>query len=152
MERVRAGAILAIVVLLRLAPAEEKGVRWSTIDPFCGQLVSAEPREFPIKTATVRLYRAKAKHLPCCDQAEPLGTMHVDSKGNFDFRKASPGQYWLVATWEKAEVPVALWYDGKYQYACSENFKNVIEVRPTSKTAEVTVITSNDSLTHAQTN
>jgi hypothetical protein len=134
------------------ASATEKGISWSSIEPFCGQLTSAEPKEFPIKTAAITLYRAESKHLPCCDHAKSLGNVHIDSKGNFDLRKLPAGQYWLVVKWARVEVPVALWYEAKYQHACDETLKNVIEIKPSSKTAERTIITSNDSLDNAQTN
>ena len=97
----RLGLIIGLVLSVQLAIAGEKGVSWASIDPFCGQLTSAEPTIFPIKAAEIKLYRPTAKHLPCCASAEPLGSVRVDPKGNFDLRKLSPGQYRLVAKWEK---------------------------------------------------
>jgi hypothetical protein len=105
----RLGLIIGLVLSVQLAIAGEKGVSWTSIDPFCGQLTSAEPTIFPIKAAEIKLYRPTAKHLPCCASAEPLGSVREDPKGNFDLRKLSPGQYRLVAKWGKIEVPVALW-------------------------------------------
>ncbi len=126
-------------------------MKWSTIHPFCGQLTSVEPSEFPINAATIKLYRAKTKHLACCDGAESLGNLRLNKKGNFDLRKLPPGQYWIIATWKEAEVPIALWSTGKYHFACDNSFNTVIEIKPSTKTVEVTVITSTDSLPHAQT-
>lgn len=145
------GLVFVLALTLQLPTEEKKGVSWAMIDPFCGQVTSAEPETFPIKVAEVKLYRATAKHLPCCGSAKPLGSVHVDASGNFDLRKLPPGQYWLVASWEKSEVPIALWYEGKHHFACDERYKNVIEIKPSAGTAERTVITSNDSLTNAQT-
>jgi hypothetical protein len=148
---VRLGLIIGFVLSIQLAIAGEKGVSWAMIDPFCGQVTSAEPKTFPMKAARIRLYRATAKHLPCCESAEPLGSVRVDAKGNFDLRKLSPGQYWLVTNWEKIEVPVALWYEGKHDFVCDERYTNVIEIKPSAKTVERSVIVSTNSLTHAQT-
>jgi hypothetical protein len=150
-EGVKLIDIFVLVLFLPLATAQEHGVSWSSIDPFCGKLTSAEPEAFPIRAATVKLYRAKAKHLPCCDHAEPLGNVRIGAKGRFDLCKVPPGQYWLIATWNKTKVPVPLWFDGKYNFACDERFNQVIEIKPTAKSATITAITSSDSLTHAQT-
>ncbi len=147
----RLGLIIGLVLSVQLAIAGEKGVSWTSIDPFCGQLTSAEPTIFPIKAAEIKLYRPTAKHLPCCASAEPLGSVRVDPKGNFDLRKLSPGQYRLVAKWGKIEVPVALWYVGQDNFACSERYKHVIEIKPGAKTAERLIIITNNSLTNAQT-
>ena len=144
--------ILASGLALQLAAAEDKGVRWASIDPFCGQLKSAEADAFPIKTARIKLYRANAKHLPCCESSKALEDVRLDRDGHFDLRKLAPGQYWLVATWGETEVPVALWFDGKHDFACDERYMNVIEIKPSTKTAEVSVIASTNSTAHAQTN
>jgi len=149
---VKLGLIFALALSPQLPTAEKKGVSWAMVDPFCGQVTSAEPEAFPIKAAEIKLYRATAKHLPCCRYAKPLGNVRVDASGNFDLRKLSPGQYWLVASWGRTEVPVALWFEGKYHYACDERYKNVVEIKPSAKTAERTVIRSNDSLTNAKKN
>ena len=146
------GPNFALMLLLPLAVAEDKGVSWTSIDPFCGQFTSAEPETFPIAAATIKLYRAKAKHFPCCDHAEPLGNVPIDAKGRFDLRKLPAGQYWLIASWTRAEVPVPIWFDHKYTFACSEGFSHLIEIKPTTKTVTITAITSTDSLAHAKTN
>jgi hypothetical protein len=51
----------------------------------------------------------------------------------------------------KIEVPVALWYVGQDNFACSERYKHVIEIKPSAKTAERLIIITNNSLTNAQT-
>ena len=142
---------LFLALSVQLLYAEDKGLRWSTIDPFCGQVTSAEPEAFPIKSAILTLYRAKAKHLPCCESAEKIGTVQIDEGGNFDLRKIAPGHYWLIAAWAKTEVPIALWVEGKKRFACDERYKNIIAIRPSTKTAEGTVVVAVDELTHATT-
>jgi hypothetical protein len=104
--------IFALALLLQLGAAHEEGVRWAMIDPFCGQLTSTQPELFSVRNATLKLYRAAAKHVPCCTTAELLGSLQIDANGNFDLRKLAPGQYWLIVRWKKTEVPVALWSDG----------------------------------------
>ena len=146
----RAISIFALVFLVQATSATDKGVSWAVIDPFCGQVRSTESA-FPIRSAKVKLNRAKAKHLPCCGSAERLEDVSIDEKGNFDLRRLPTGQYWLLVTWEKTEVPVALWVGGKNHFACSEEYKNIIEVKPSTRTAERLVVTSTDSLAHAQT-
>jgi hypothetical protein len=133
---------LICALLVPLATAETKGVSWTLIDPFCGQISSSEPEAYPIKTATIRLYRAKAKHLPCCGSAVRLADVPVKENGNFDLRELPAGQYWMVASWGDTEVHVALWADRKHNYACSDQFKNIIKINPRTGTAERTVITS----------
>jgi hypothetical protein len=147
----KSGIVFSLAVLFQFAMAEDKGVTWASIDPFCGQITSSEPREFPIKSAKIKLYRAKVKHVPCCQAAEQLEDVKIDKDGNFDLRKISPGQYWFIVSWKTTEVPVALWFDGKHDFACDERYKNVIEIKPSTKTVERLVMTSTDSLAHAQT-
>jgi len=147
---VRAISIFALVLLAQAMSAKDKGVSWALIDPFCGEVRSTESA-YPIRSATVKLYRAKAKHVPCCDSAERLEDVYIDEKGNFDLRKLPAGQYWLLVVWEKTEVPVALWVEGRQHFACSEEYKNIIEVKPSTRTAERLVVASTDSLAHAQT-
>ena len=144
--------IVALGIASQIAMAQKTGVSWSTIDPFCGQVTSAEPQAYPIKSGKFELYRATAKHLPCCGSAKSLGNVRIDQNGNFDLRNVSPGQYWLVARWGETAVPIALWYEGKHHPECDERFKNVIEIRPSNKTAERTIVSSNDTLTNAKTN
>jgi hypothetical protein len=148
---VKLASIFALCLFVQTVAAQDaKGVSWSVIDPFCGQVKSSDSK-FPVSSATVKLYRAKAKHLPCCSAAERLDDVRTDKDGNFDLRKLTPGEYWFVITWGKTEVPVTLWFDGKHDFACDESYKNVIEVHPSTKTAEGLVVISNDSLAHAQT-
>jgi len=147
---VRAISIFALVLLVQAMGTKDKGVSWVVMDPFCGQVKSMESA-FPIRSATVKLYRAKAKHLPCCESAERLKDVSIDENGNFDLRRLPPGQYWLMVVWGKTEVPVAVWVEGKKHFACSEEYKHIIEVKPSTRTAERLVVTSTDSLAHAQT-
>ncbi len=132
----------ALFALVQFAQPQDKGVSWSEIDPFCGQIASTDSEDFPVAHATVSLYRAKAKHIQCCEAAEPVGDVKVDANGNFDLRKQLPGQYWFVVSWAKVSVPVPLWAPGKHKFACDEGYKNVIEVNPRTKSSERRILTS----------
>jgi len=138
-QAVKARFAIALFLLVQLAQSREKGVTWSEVDPFCGQVTSTDSKDFPVVLATVALYRAKAKHIPCCEAAEPVGEVKLDANGNFDLRKQLPGEYWFVVSWDKISVPVPLWVTGKHSFACSDGYKNVIAVNPRMKSSEKSV-------------
>lgn len=80
--------LLFVAILLAQSVATlSKGVSWHSVDPFCGRFRSTEPKTFPIEKATIKLYRAKLKQLPCCENAETLGDVNLDKSGNFDLRR-----------------------------------------------------------------
>jgi hypothetical protein len=150
-EAVRLRVILGLIISTQFATAQQVGVRWSTIDPFCGRVVSAHPESFPITSASVRLYRATEKHLLCCASAKQIKEFRIDKTGNFDSRRLGPGQYWMIVGWRSVEVPVALWSDGKHDFACNENYRNIIKIDATEKTAEISIVDSTNALNDAQT-
>jgi hypothetical protein len=125
--------VLVGILMAQSVTTPSKGVTWHSIDPFCGRLESTESKTFPLEKANVKLYRAKAKHLPCCEGAEPLGDAKLEKGGNFDLRELPSGEYWIVLS-------------------CDQNSYNSIELKPSAGTFEITMHTTNDQTTvHAQT-
>jgi hypothetical protein len=118
------------------------GVTWRLIAPFCGRFESEEAKAFPVESATIKLYRAKEKHLPCCQSAESLGDVKVDKDGNFDLRALPSGEYWIVSSWDRAQVSVPVWVNKKSSYACDKNSYTSIELTPSAGTFEITMQTS----------
>lgn len=135
---------VALVLAVQISTSEGKGVEWHLMSPFCGQIKSKEPKTSPINKASAKLYRAKEKNLPCCESAEPLGTVKMSRGGRFDLRNLAAGQYWMVVSWDSVEVPVAIWFDGKDRSACDDRFSNVIEIKPSTKSVEHSLIVSVD--------
>jgi hypothetical protein len=143
-EIVHALLAVALVLLVQSSTSQGKGIEWPLVSPFCGQIKSKEPKTFPTNKAKVKLYRAKEKSLPCCESAEPLGIVKLSRGGWFDLRKLAAGQYWMVVSWDSAEVPVAVWFDGKDRSACNDRFSNIIEINPSTKSVEHSSIVSVD--------
>jgi hypothetical protein len=142
---------LAILIAQSVA-TPSKGVTWHSVDPFCGRLESRESKTFPLEKANVKVYRARTKHLPCCEDAEPLGDVKLDKSGNFDLRKLPSGEYWIVLSWDNIQVSVPVWAVKKYTYACDQNSYSPIDLKPSAGTFEITMHTSTDQTTaHAQT-
>jgi hypothetical protein len=130
-----------MALFLQASTVKDKGVSWSTVDPFCGRITSAES-VFPVSAATVKLYRATAKHLPCCASALRLEDVKIDKAGNFDLRRLTPGQYWMVVAWGQTNVFVPIWADQKYNYACDDSSYTLIDLKPKAGTFEVLFHTS----------
>jgi hypothetical protein len=144
--------VLVAILMAQSVTAPSKGVTWHSIDPFCGRLESTELKTFPLEKAKVKLYRAKAKHLPCCEGAEPLGNVKLEKGGNFNLRELPSGEYWIVLSWDQTQVSVPVWAVKRYTFACDQNSYNSIELKPSAGTFEITMHTTNDQTTvHAQT-
>ena len=142
---------LVFVLTVSPLPAKERAVDWTPIDYFCGRIVSAEPHKFPISSVKIKLYRAWAKDLPCCADVEKLDDVHLDKDGNFDLRNLPPSRYWMIASWNKTEVPIALWYQSGPNISCSEARTNVINIKPSTKTTEIYDVASFGSSANAKT-
>jgi hypothetical protein len=144
--------IFVVLLMAQSVATPSEGVSWHSVDPFCGRLQSTEPKTFPLDKATVKLYRAKFKHLPCCENAEPLGDVKLDKGGNFDMRKLPSGEYRIALSWDRTQVSVPIWSVKRYTYACDERSYTSIEVKPSTETFEILMHTTNDQSTvHAQT-
>jgi hypothetical protein len=95
--------------------------KWNTVSLVCGRLIqvrqipmkgasnSFTEKEKPVKDANVRLYR-RDKDIPCCS-AESLAAEAVSGKdGSFDFKKITPGTYWLVERVAGTDYKLAITY------------------------------------------
>ncbi|GEM_PF-7118711 len=64
---------------------------------------------------------------------------------------STSGEYWIVLSWDRAQVFVPVWAVKRYTYACDQNSYNSIELKPSAGTFEITMHTTNDQTTvHAQ--
>ncbi len=104
-----------------------------TVNAICGKLVSIEG---PAEKGTASLSAEEAKPIPharlrlfsptagadCCDMISPVAEVTTGRDGTFQFRKPSPGDYWLVANISGAEYKLLIRYQPgkKGEAKCAE--------------------------------
>ncbi|HEY2548711.1 MAG TPA: hypothetical protein VGI46_21730 [Candidatus Acidoferrum sp.] len=93
-----------------------------SVDGICGKLVSIE--EVPDKGTTksaheivkpfehtrVRLFSPTAG-ADCCSLMTPIAEVTTGRDGSFQFKKQTPGDYWVVATLSGAEYKLLIRYE-----------------------------------------
>jgi hypothetical protein len=127
--------LLLAVLWLGFAPAATSAdtAEPVTVDAICGKLVSIEettekgsangaPQDAkPIPHIRLRLFSPTAS-ADCCALITPVAEVTTGRDGTFQFRKPSPGDYWLVATIGGAEYKLLIRYQPgkKGEAKCSE--------------------------------
>ncbi len=114
--------LVAILILGFSAPANSADTADPvTVNAICGKLVSIEGaagkgttssgREDPkpIPHTRLRLFSPTAG-ADCCVLSTPVAEVTTGRDGAFQFRKPSPGDYWLVATIGGAEYKLLIRY------------------------------------------
>jgi hypothetical protein len=119
---VKQQVLVAVVLLGFSLPANSADTTEPvSVDAICGKLVSIE--DVPDKQTTNSL-RPEAKPLPhtririfsptagadCCDLITPVAEVTTGRDGSFQFKKPSPGDYWLVATIGHTEYKLLVRY------------------------------------------
>lgn len=105
----------------------------------CGKLVSIdEVRETgttnsvrqdvkPLPHARLRLFSPTAS-ADCCDLMTPVAEVTTGRDGSFQFKKPSPGDYWLVAAINRTEYKLLIRYQpGKKTDAKCAEFQYALE-------------------------
>jgi len=149
-EGVTSKFILALIISAQFGTAQQTGVRWFTIDPFCGRIVSGRPQSFPITRASVKLYRATEKHKPCCASASRSTGFRSTKREISTYERWHPDSL-DDCQLDSVEVPVALWFDAKHDLACDQQYRNIIKVEPSTKAADVSLVASTNAINNAQT-
>ena len=104
-----------------------------SVDGICGKLVSIEDapdkgttnsaREVikPFEHARVRLFSPTGS-ADCCSMMTPLAEVTSGRDGSFQFKKQTPGDYWVVATLGGAEYKLLIRYEpaSKVSKDCSK--------------------------------
>ena len=91
-----------------------------SLDAICGKLVSAEgvpggttnsvrQEVKPLAHTRVRLFSPTAS-ADCCELITPVAEVTTARDGSFQFRKSTPGDYWLVATVGRTEYKLLVRY------------------------------------------
>jgi len=92
-----------------------------SVDAICGKLVSIEDvaekettnsmrqEVKPFAHTRVRLFSPTAS-ADCCDLITPVAEVTTGRDGSFQFKKPSPGDYWLVATIGRTEYKLLVRY------------------------------------------
>jgi len=107
--------------------------KWNTVELTCGKLVHVEviplkgvansftEKLTPIKKATLRLYR-RNDDTPCCEGQQTVAETTSSRDGGFEFKKAVPGDYWVVANIEGKDYKLAINYtpENKGDAKCSD--------------------------------
>jgi hypothetical protein len=107
--------------------------KWNTVEILCGKLVRSEEipikgkgnsfadKTTPIKRANIRLY-LRAEETACCEGQQPAAETVTGREGSFQFNKAVPGDYWIVANIEGKDYRLAISYapDNKSDAKCSD--------------------------------
>jgi len=126
--------LIAILILGFSVPVHSAdSVEPVTVDAICGKLVSIEGT---VQKGTASSGREEAKPIPhtrlrifsptasadCCTLITPVAEATTGRDGTFQFRKPSPGDYWLVATVGGAEYKLLIRYQPgkKGEAKCSE--------------------------------
>jgi hypothetical protein len=133
--------LLLAVLWLGLAPAANSAdtAEPVTVDAICGKLVSLEEaREKgsanaasqeakPIPHTRLRLFSPTAS-ADCCTLSTPVAEATSGRDGTFQFKKPSPGDYWLVATIGGTEYKLLIRYQpGKKGEAKCAEFQYALE-------------------------
>ena len=107
--------------------------KWNTVEILCGKLLRSESvltrgsansfteKTKPLKNTIIRLYRRTEGTL-CCDDQTPLSELNTGRDGHFEFKKAVPGAYWVVARVEGVDYKIAVTYtpDRRSDAKCSD--------------------------------
>jgi hypothetical protein len=114
--------LLVVVLLLGFFPAASADTTEAiSVDAICGRLVSLEdaPEKGapdalrqevkPLAHARVRLFSPTAS-ADCCELITPVAEVTTARDGAFQFKKPTPGDYWLVATIGHAEYKLLVRY------------------------------------------
>ncbi len=93
-----------------------------SVDGICGKLVaieevpengttnSARQEVKPFPHARIRLFSPTAS-ADCCDLITPVAEVTTGRDGSFQFKKPTPGDYWLVATIGRTEYKLLVRYE-----------------------------------------
>lgn len=101
-----------------------------SVDAICGKLVAIESRPEtgaagseakPIGRARLRLF-SPTGGADCCALITPVAEVSTGRDGTFQFKKPSPGDYWLVLTMASAEYKMLIRFQPgkKGEAKCSE--------------------------------
>jgi hypothetical protein len=115
--------LLLLLVALpgSLFPQTPKQEKWNTVEILCGKLLRSEEIETkgavnsttektkPIKNTSLRLY-PRSDGRPCCDELQPVAEVNSSRDGRFEFKKATPGTYWIVARVDGTDYKLAITY------------------------------------------
>lgn len=107
--------------------------KWNTVEVLCGKLIRSEeipikgsPNSFnerskPIKNGILRLY-LRNEETSCCEGQQPIAETVSGREGGFQFKKAAPHAYWIVAMVESKEYKLAITYapESKSGANCSD--------------------------------
>jgi len=132
--------LVAILILGLSVPVHSAdSIEPVTVDAICGKLVSIEGtvqkgsassgREDPkpIPHTRLRLFSPTAS-ADCCALITPVAEVTTGRDGSFQFKKPSPGDYWLVATVGSTEYKLLIRYQpGKKGEAKCEGFLYTLE-------------------------
>jgi hypothetical protein len=107
--------------------------KWNTVETLCGKLIRSEDipekgsantyneKTKPVKRAILRLY-LRNEEMACCERQQPLAETTSGRDGGFQFKKAAPGDYWIVAKVEGKDYNLAITYvtDNKSDVKCPD--------------------------------
>jgi len=110
-----------------------------SVDAICGKLVSIDvtpqkestnsvrQESKPFSHARIRLFSPTAG-ADCCDLMTPVAEVTTGRDGSFQFKKPSPGDYWLVAAIDGTEYKLLIRYQpGKKTDAKCAEFQYALE-------------------------
>jgi hypothetical protein len=127
-------SVLMFSLVLNGAASQTGDIRkWNTVEILCGKLIRSEeipikgaPNSFsdkskPIKNSILRLY-LRNEETECCEGQQPVAETVSGREGSFQFKKAAPGAYWIVARVEGKDYKLAITYtpDNKSDTKCSD--------------------------------
>jgi len=116
-------------------PQADDSEKWNTVERMCGKLEWLEEipvkgttdtfneKRMPVKKAEVRLYR-RENDSPCCGATLFVTNAVTNRAGEFEFKKAVPGRYWIVAIVDGKEYSHAIKFapesKDKVEVSCSD--------------------------------
>jgi hypothetical protein len=89
--------------------------------PIKGARNSFSDKSKPVKSSPLRLY-LRNEETACCQVLQPVAETVSGREGSFQFKKAVPGDYWIVARVEGKDYILAITYtlDSMSDTKCSD--------------------------------
>lgn len=125
--------VLWITALVSHAQETHDTSKWHVMDRLCGRLVHAEQKraldggvaptekQRSLSKVPLEIYEWK-DGTPCCEGLKMAGSVVTGWRGSFEFKKAPPGLYWVVARWNDKQYQLQVKFapDRKSRTECLE--------------------------------